>query len=60
MGEKCARVWKLYEERRQEYLERSSAPAESAWPAAGEGEGEEGRGGGFESGFGVGGWRKLG
>ncbi|XP_026724508.1 intersectin-1-like isoform X2 [Trichoplusia ni] len=34
LGEKCARVWKLYEERRQEYMERSSAPAESAWPAA--------------------------
>lgn len=35
LGDKCQAVWKLYEERRQEYLERSSAPAESAWPAAG-------------------------
>lgn len=33
LGEKCARVWKLYEERREEYLSRSSAPAESAWNA---------------------------
>ncbi|PZC72750.1 hypothetical protein B5X24_HaOG210677 [Helicoverpa armigera] len=31
LGEKCTRVWKLYEERREEYLSRSSAPAESAW-----------------------------
>ncbi|KAF9816670.1 hypothetical protein SFRURICE_018920, partial [Spodoptera frugiperda] len=31
LGEKCARVWKLYEEKREEYLSRSSAPAESAW-----------------------------
>ncbi|CAH1642825.1 unnamed protein product [Spodoptera littoralis] len=33
LGEKCARVWKLYEEKREEYLSRSSAPAESAWNA---------------------------
>ncbi|KAJ8706800.1 hypothetical protein PYW07_012878 [Mythimna separata] len=34
LGEKCSRVWKLYEEKREEYLARSSAPAESAWSGA--------------------------
>ncbi|XP_075990060.1 dynamin associated protein 160 [Anticarsia gemmatalis] len=31
LSAKCERVWALYEQRRQEYLARSSAPAESAW-----------------------------
>ncbi|XP_050682373.1 intersectin-2 [Leptidea sinapis] len=29
--EKCEVVWKLYEEKRKEYLEKSTAPAENAW-----------------------------
>ncbi|KAJ8706801.1 hypothetical protein PYW07_012879 [Mythimna separata] len=34
LDEKFSRVWKLYEEKREEYLARSSAPAESAWSGA--------------------------
>ncbi|GBP65692.1 Intersectin-1 [Eumeta japonica] len=36
---KCETVWKMYEEKRQEYVDkRSTAPAESAWGAATESE----------------------
>lgn len=36
LSEKCRKVWELYEEKRRDYLERrSTAPAESAWPATG-------------------------
>ncbi|XP_059047288.1 intersectin-2-like [Achroia grisella] len=33
LGDKCERVWRLYEERRDQYRARTAAPAESAWPA---------------------------
>ena len=34
LSEKCATVWKLYEQKRDEYVQnRNTAPADSAWGA---------------------------